>query len=491
MSLNYRLSKSRYTAGLQCHRQLWWRVHEPDAPELVPDPGTQAIFDRGTRIGALARTYVPGGTLIDLPYDQFRGKVEATAAALAAKAPVIYEASFSAERVFVAVDILERLRGGHGLIEVKSSTSAKPEHLPDAAVQAHVLGRAGLEVRSAEIMHLNRACTYPDLRDLFGRTDVTSEVAALLPEVPGQVRTLLRMLEGPLPEVPIGPHCSTPYECPFQSRCWKGVPDDHVTTLYRIGQKAWELKAQGWHSIAELPASLSFNATAERQRRALRTGRMVVEPGLAAALAPFTPPLAFLDFETINPAVPVWDGCHPYDSIPVQFSCHRLGRDGDHVHVFWLADGPGDPRPAIAEAVIAACAGAKAVVAYNAGFEKARLRELGATLGGKTARALEGVAARLVDLLPVVRDHVYHPDFGGGFSLKVVLPALVDGLSYEGMDIAEGDAATRALERLLLHGETLDAAEKARLRESLLRYCELDTWATVKLLERLRGLAGR
>ena len=181
MNPAYRLSKSRYTAGLQCHRLLWWRVHEPDAPELVPDPGTQAIFDQGTRIGALAHTYVPGGTLIDFPYDQFQKKVEATAAALAAKAPVIYEASFSADRVFVAVDILERVRGGFGLIEVKSSTSAKPEHLPDAAVQAHVLARSGLEVRSVEIMHLNRACAFPDLGDLFTRTDVTGEVAELLP----------------------------------------------------------------------------------------------------------------------------------------------------------------------------------------------------------------------------------------------------------------------------------------------------------------------
>lgn len=490
MSPAYRLSKSRFAAGLQCHRLLWWRVHEPDAPELVPDPGTQAVFDQGTRVGALARDYVPGGTLIDLPYDQFQGKVEATSAALATKTPAIYEASFSADRVFVAVDILQRLRGGFGLIEVKSSTSAKPEHRPDAAVQAHVLARSGLEVRSIEIMHLNRACTFPDLGDLFMRTDVTNEVAALLPEVPGQVRAQLAMLEGPLPEVAIGPHCSTPYECPFRSRCWAGVPDDHVSTLYRIGKKAWELEAQGCRTIANLPASLGLNATAERQRRAVLSGKMIVEPSLRAALEPFEPPLAFLDFETINPAVPVWEGCHPYDNVPVQFSCHRQESGGGHGHVEWLAEGPGDPRPAIAGALVAACAGAKTIVAYNASFEKARLRELGEALGPKTARAMEDISRRIKDLLPAVRDHVYHPDFGGSFSLKVVLPALVTGLGYDGMEIAEGDAATRALERLLLRGETVPAAEKARLREALLRYCELDTWATVKLLERLHELAG-
>jgi hypothetical protein len=490
MSPAQRLSKSRFTAGLQCERLLWWRVHEPDAPELVPDPATQAIFNQGTRVGALARGYVPGGTLVDLPHDRYREKIEATAAALATATPAIYEASFSADGVFVAVDILERLGGVWGLVEVKSSTSAKAEHLPDAAVQAHVLARSGLEVRRVEIMHLNRACTFPDLGDLFARTDVTDPVAGLLPEVPAQVDRLLRMLEGPLPTVPIGPHCSSPHECPFRSRCWADLPDDHVSTLYRIGPRAWELDARGHHTIRQLPAGLRLGVIAERQRRSVCAGRPVVEPSLRAALAPFAPPLAFLDFETINPAVPVWNGCHPYDNIPVQFSCHRLERDGSHSHRDWLADGPGDPRPAIAAELIEACAGARAVVAYNAGFEKTRLRELGEFLGGATAAALEDVAARLVDLLPVVRDHVYHPDFGGGFGLKAVLPALVDGLSYDGMEIASGDAATRALERLLLPETALEAAERTRLREALLRYCELDTWATVRLLERLRELAG-
>ena len=173
MSPTYRLSKSRFTAGRQCHKQLWWRVHEPDARELVPSARTQAIFDQGTSVGELARTHVPGGTLIDLPYDQFQAKLDATKAALAAGAPAIYEASFSEDRVFVAVDILERLRGGFGLIEVKSSTSAKKEHFEDAAIQAHVLTLAGLKVRRVEIMHLNRACTFPDLSDLFARADVT------------------------------------------------------------------------------------------------------------------------------------------------------------------------------------------------------------------------------------------------------------------------------------------------------------------------------
>ena len=490
MGTAYRLSKSRFTAGLQCHKQLWWRVHEPDAPELVPGPQTQALFDQGTDVGTLARSYVPGGTLIDLPYGRFQEKLDATAAAVAAGVRVLYEASFSADRVFVAVDILERLRGGFGLIEVKSSTSAKPEHLPDAAIQAHVLERAGLEVRSVEIMHLNRECAFPDLSDLFARADVTNEVAALLPEVPAQVREQLRMLEGPLPEVAIGPRCSTPRECPFVSRCWADLPEHHVSTLYRIGKQAWDLVAGGCRTIQALPAGVSLNATAERQRRSVVANELIVEPSLRDALKVFEPPLAFLDFETINPAVPVWRGCHPYDSIPVQFSCHRQQPGGGYEHLEWLAEGPDDPRPRIAEALVAACAGARTIVAYNAGFEKTCLRALGAALGPEAARAMEGIDSRVADLLPAVRDHVYHPDFGGSFSLKSVLPVLVPELSYTGLEVSDGGGAALELARLLLRGGTLAEAEQARLRDALLRYCALDTWGTARLLERLRELAG-
>jgi hypothetical protein len=106
------LSKSRYTAGLQCHKQLWWRVHEPDAPELVPDAETQKRFDTGVQVGVVARNYVPGGVLIDLPNTDYEGKVADTQRAIRTGAPAIYEASFLAGQVFAAVDILVREPAG-------------------------------------------------------------------------------------------------------------------------------------------------------------------------------------------------------------------------------------------------------------------------------------------------------------------------------------------------------------------------------------------
>src|SRR5664279_5419879 len=211
VSTGQRLSKSRYTAGLQCLKQLWWRVHEPDAPELVADEGLQAIFTRGRKVGELARAQIPGGVLIDLPYYDFEEKVAATARALADGAPSIYEASFLEDGVFVAVDILERRGDGFVASEVKSTLDAKEQHLPDVAIQVHVVRKAGLPVKRAEVMHLNRDCSYPDLSTLFVREDVTALIQPDLERVPKEVEALMEAIAGPLPEVAAGPHCDKPY----------------------------------------------------------------------------------------------------------------------------------------------------------------------------------------------------------------------------------------------------------------------------------------
>jgi hypothetical protein len=384
---------------------------------------------------------------------------------------------------------LKREEHGFRLIEVKSTTSVQVQHIPDVAVQAYVLRQNGLDVVGADVMHLNRACAYPDLSNLFVRTDVSEAVRAAEASVPTWIAEQLNMLEAPLPNVTTGPHCSTPYACPFMSRCWPSLPPHHVSELYRMKQqRALDLAVQGYPTIYDLPEDVSLGAIADRQRRAVRNGGIIVEPTLARALEVFVPPIAFIDFETLALPVPVWNGCHPYDQVPVQFSCHVQDVDGSVSHHEWLAEGSGDPRPQLAAALIAACASARTVVAYNASFERGCIREMADAFPALTPQLLS-IAARLVDLLPIVRNHVYHPGFDGGFGLKKVLPALVPELSYDGLPISEGATASLELERLMFSGGEFGPDEKMRLRSDLLRYCHQDTWSLVKILEYLNRQA--
>ncbi|MCH7717008.1 MAG: DUF2779 domain-containing protein [Gemmatimonadetes bacterium] len=482
-----RLSKSRFVAGVQCHKLLWWKVHEPDAVELQPDIVLQDRFDQGSQVGELAQTRFPGGTLIDFPYREVDAKIEATRLALDFAAPAIYEASFLADNTFVAVDVLERLDDGFRIIEVKSSSSQKDEHIPDAAVQKHVLVQCGIDVRAVEIMHLNKEYRHPDQGDLFARTDVTTPVDEWLGRIPAELEAQLAMLAGPCPDIEIGEHCFKPRDCPFMERCWPDSPD-HIIKLYNVGGvKAAAYMDRGIQWISGIPADEKLPAAAQRQLRAMQSGEVVVESGLAKDLEPFDVRLGHLDFETIQRAVPVWEDQGPWHQAAAQFSYHQEDGSGGFTHAEHLAEGPLDARPALARAMIEATADAERVVHYSP-FEKTRIRSL-----QKSVPELEGelkeLESKLIDLLPVIRNNVYHPDFQGSFSLKFVLPALVPELSYDDLVIVDGMVASVTIARLLFVTGKLSPEQHEKTRHDLLEYCKRDTWATVRLLERLRELA--
>jgi predicted RecB family nuclease len=482
-----RLSKSRFTSGLQCHKKLWWEVHERDAPELQPDKVLQDLFDQGRQVGEAARALYPGGVLIDLPHDAGAARVAATKAALASGAPAIFEATFIADETFVAIDVLEKQGDGYRLTEVKSSSSQKPEHIPDVAVQARVAAACGVKITAAAVMHLNKEFRHPDSGELFARTDVTGAVAAFVGGVSEELARQRAMLAGPLPEVPIGAHCFAPRDCPFIARCW---PDgaDHIGNLAGVGKvKTTAYLARGITSIKDLPANEKLNFTQQRQLKAMAENRIIVEPTLGGELEPFTGRLGFLDFETIIRAIPVWPGMAPWQQAAAQFSYHERQPDGTYTHSAFLAEGPDDARPKLAAAMVRSTTPADRVVTYTA-FEKTRIRELQRAVPALAAD-LAALEAKLIDLHPVVKNCVYHPDFRGSFSLKDILTPLVPELTYNDLVIVDGRVASVEIARLLFVADKIPKHERDRVRKELLEYCERDTWAMVKLVECLRELA--
>lgn len=464
-------------------------MHDAEAPELKRGLGAENLIEQGLEVGRAARREAPGGTLIDLPHQRYDHRLAATREALAAKPAAIYEGAFSAGPAYADVDLLVRNEYGWTACEVKSTTKAKPEHFPDLAFQVHVLRDAGVHVSKAELVHLSRAAVYPDLSNLFVHADVTPEVEAIAFGVPAEVEAQVRTLAGPLPQVEIGAHCTTPRECPFISRCWPPLPAYHVSNLYRIEPKKLEAFEQdGITDLRALPSGLELSLIHQRQVKAVQTGQIVVEPSLAKALREYRGVLGFLDFETIGLAIPRFDGCRAWDQMPVQFSAHIERGAGEYAHHQWIAEGPKDPRPALARAVVEACRGVDRIVAYHAGFERECLAHLGRAVPDQ-APALAALADKLLDLLPTIRSHVYHPDFDASFSIKKVLPALIPTLGYGDLAVRDGEQATVLLQHLMFKNERLPDAERGSLRAGLLAYCERDTWAMVKLLDRLRELA--
>jgi hypothetical protein len=487
-----RLSKSRYLAGCQCERRLWLTSR---APELAspPDAAKQASFELGREIGRRAHALFPGGVLVAEDAAEHGRAVERTRALLAQPdVPAVFEAAFEHAGVRIRVDVLEKLPRGLGLREVKSAARVRPQHVEDCAVQLVVLEACGLDVPSVELLHVNtayvRAAGEIDWGAFFARADLTREATAARASVRERLSRFHEVLHEPLePGIEPARHCHVPYACEFWAHCTRAKPADWTFHLPRIGDGYEALREAGIERITEIPDAHPLSAPQRRIRAALRSGGPSVEPGLAARLRTSGPPAHYLDFETMNPAFPPYPGTRPYQALPFQWSLHTDAGDGDLRHREFLAGEGADPRRAFAETLVAALTADDAPVLVYSRYEGIQLRQL-ADLFPDLAPALLALHDRLLDLLPAVRRHVYHPAFDFSFSLKAVAPALAPDFGWHDLEtIADGAAASRAFAALATG--RVAAAERDGLRAELRAYCARDTLALARIHRALRELA--
>ena len=479
-----RLSKSKYISGLQCHKRLYLDMYQPYLA-TPPDAGTQAILDMGTEVGELARRRFPGGRLVTAGYRQTEAALAQTATLMADESvPAIYEAAILADGVLIRVDVLERVGAEDGgpagwrLIEVKSSTKVKDVHLDDLALQRHVLAGAGLNVVSCHLMRINTAYTYAggevDLNELFRVEALSAIVSERQGMVPDQLAAMKAMLLLPVsPMIDPDRHCFSPYECPFWAYCTSQKPPRWIFHLPGAKQITSQLAEQGIVTIDEIPDGTKLSAV----QRKVKDNVEWVSDKLAAALKTVRFPVHHLDFETVMLAVPRFAGTRPYQALPVQWSNHIEQDSGELAHHEFLHTEGTDPRKSLAESLLESL-GSKGSICVYSPYEKSVIEQLAEFLP-ELRTALKALVKRIWDLHPIVKEHYYHPEFGGSYSLKEVLPALVPSLRYDDLNIREGGQAASEYYKMVFV-ET-DWIERARIQEALLAYCKRDTLAMVEL----------
>jgi hypothetical protein len=490
---NVRISKSKFVSGVQCLKRLYWQVHQPELA-AEPDADRAAIMEQGQEVGRLAHQLSPGG--VEVSYDSGLDDAIRTSRELVAnpEVPAIFEGTFEHGGVLVRVDILQRRRDGRWrLIEVKSATDLKDYYLDDLSIQSHVVSRCGLDLASVCLAHVNRDYVFDggsiDARRFFRIKNLTRRITSLRPKLTLQLRSEFRILAMPeAPDLPAGKHCTDPVRCEFFDQCNLPRPDDHISYLPRIhANTVGKLKSMGIESIRDVPGDYPLNERLRRACTSVQTGKPWYGPELSTELKALRYPVHFMDFETVNPAIPRFKGMRPYQQIPFQWSVHVQRQTGAAPeHFEFLATDESDPRTAFISALCDALGDRGSIVVYSQQFESQRLSELASWLPGFSAR-IKKIQQRLWDLLPIVRDHVYHPAFGGSYSLKSVLPALVPEMSYAGLEVADGQAAGLAWESLVRGG--LDGDERDRTRKALLDYCGQDTLGMVRLVEKLQRVS--
>ena len=438
------LSKSRFQHGLQCLKRLYLETNHRDLADTL-SAGQQAIFDSGTAVGELARQRFPGGILVDESHLDHQQAVETTRALVDdSSVPSIYEAGFTFEAIRTRIDVLERKEDGtFDLIEVKSTTGVKPEHITDVAIQMYVAEGSGIPVNRAFLLHLNRDYVYQggaqNLDELFTLQDVTDAARSFVDNAAvNKLNDMWTVLEQEgAPAVDVGQHCTRPYRCSFYVYCHRGLEVDY--------------------------------------------GQPFVNDSLASALSQIEFPAAFLDFEAVNPAIPVYLGTRTYQAIPFQWSLHILDSEGGVEHRSFLNEDASDPRESLAQALLEAMPSMGSIVTYS-NYERRVVNELALHLPRYSER-LRALRERMVDLLAIVRGNIRHPEFKGSYSLKSVLPVLVPDSGYADLEIAEGMSAGASHARMV--GDETPAGERAAIQEALFAYCARDTEAMVRIYEAL------
>lgn len=323
MKKRMRISKSKFVAGVQCLKRLYFQVHQPELA-TGSTAATQAVMGQGQEVNLVAQKGFPGGVLVASNHEHLDEAVRVTRELLGnAEVPAIFEATFEYGGVLVRADVLERRsRAGYRLIEVKSATGSKHHYAYDIGIQNHVLSGAGVNLEGACLMHLNRDYVFDgrayDLSRLFVIAKVTKEQAISDTEISNRVDNQLRVLGQPEPpDVQPGRQCVDPVLCEFYEHCNPDLPSDHVSSLPRIRtEKVDDLLASGIMSVHQVPDDFPLSEAQRRAVDTMKSGKMWISPELAGELSTLRYPICFMDFETIFPALPRFGVMRPYDHIP-------------------------------------------------------------------------------------------------------------------------------------------------------------------------------
>ena len=487
------LSKSRFCSAIQCPKMLWLKQYKSE--EFDDGVMNQNVLNTGSAVGDLAMGLF--GPFVEVPFGDLKDMLRETDRLIEAGIPIIAEASFSADGNFCSVDILKNLGDKRvEVYEVKSSTSVSDIYIYDAGYQHYVLDKSGFAVEKVCIVTIDS--TYIrhgelELDKLFTVTDVTADVLSKQNEISEYIDMLRGYMEqADEPQRDIGAHCFAPYSCGFFDYCTRDWPHPNIFNIASLQNRSkFKLMDKGIRSFEEVEANKAVNDKymLQVQHELHDLPDQINVDCIREFMDTLTYPLYFLDFETFQPAIPLYDNSSPYEQIVFQYSLHYIIEEGGELyHKDFLAYPGEDPRRAVADHLCEDIPMDVCVMAYNMGFEKGRIAAL-AKLYPDLEEHLMNIHGNINDLMiPFRNKDYYNKAMQGSYSIKYVLPALFPddpSLDYHNLEgVHNGAEASAAFAAMA----DMEPQQLEEYRGHLLKYCELDTYAMVKVWDRLREI---
>jgi hypothetical protein len=489
------LSKSDYMLFLKHPAWLWIKKH---AKHLLPpvDHALQARFDEGHAFEPYAEALFPD--LVRLGFSDFasyRALTNLTSETWQEGVKAVAQGRYEAGPITCITDIVSRDGDGYVLTEIKSGTSAKPEHTFDLAFQRVVLERAGLPISRCEVAHVNRDYVRDgqiDPKDLVAITDITEAVENQIANTRtwiDQALSAARSKTMPDPSPERARLKSYDEWLEIREKLDPTLAPDSIHRLPFINAKqASALIEAGITSIDAIDDPSVLGKSTRRYMAARAQGsRTIDRDALDRFLGEIVYPVYYFDYETSQSLLPPWDGIRPYQQVPFQYSLHiQREPGGDIEHREYLHRDESNPMPALLDRLREDVGVVGSVLVWYEPFEKSRNTEMAAAFP-EHAAFLTDLNERVIDLMkPFADETITDPAFMGSASIKKVLPALVPELAYDDLDIQEGLSASRLWKDVTLINP--EAFERDKIYADLVDYCTRDTWAMVAIHRVLMGM---
>lgn len=483
------LSKTRYCNAIQCKKMLWLEDNKPNEKCEVSN---DSILENGTFVGTIAKDLY--GEHIDIHFDFNKEKmIVDTREALKQDTVVVTEASFQYEDNFCSIDILRKVGNEFEIIEVKSSTDLNGIYLEDVSYQYYVMKSLGYNVIKVSIAYINNKYVRHgelDIQQLFKIEDVTDYAIINYDKIRENILEINHYMQRiEEPNETIGIQCFKPYDCPYFQYCTKHLPSNNIFNV-RIMQtkKKLEFYDKGIYDFKDLlNENIDFKYKQQIDFELNNKEPYIDKEYIREFMKGLYYPLYFLDFETYQQPIPLYDNIRPYMQIPFQYSLHYITDENSELnHKEFLADANVDPRRRLAEQLVHDIPLNACTLAYNMSFEKTVIKNL-AELYEDLKEHLMNIHDHIQDLmLPFINRKYYTKEMKGSYSIKYVLPALFPNdpsLDYHNLSLVHnGSEASNTFANL----GNLTEEEQSKARESLLKYCELDTYAMVKIWQKLK-----
>ena len=492
------LSKSRYCRAKQCKKMLWLDTYKAEEKMIIDN---ERVFKNGHIVGELAKRLF--GEYVDIEFNLDVSKmIAATEVALEHKPNIITEASFDYDNNFCSVDILKNDKDGVEIYEVKSSTHLHDIFIDDASFQYFVLMNLGYNVKKVSVVYLNNEyIRHGELKldKLFIIEDITEKAIEKQEEIKQNIENINEFMKkhdvDNEPTQDIGMHCSAPYDCEYWNYCTRDLPKPNIFDIH--GGMHKDKKFEKYYAGRIRYEDLQYEDLNPKYLEQIdfelnnREPRIEVEP-IKELMDSLKYPLYFIDFETFQLPIPEYEGTWPYQQIPFQYSLHVIRGENEEVeHREFLAEiDDKDFIRHFAESMIKDIPDNGSVIVYNQSFEHTRINEL-ARMFPDLEEELMRINSNMVDFeVPFSKRQYYIKEMQGSSSIKKVLPALYPDdpeLDYHNLKVVHnGEEASNTFLSL----REKPKKEQKEIREGLLKYCELDTLAMVKIWEKFKEVIG-